>query len=66
MHGVQLDCKKNKELKEIYKVVIDKITIDKPSKEGALRLLFGQYFIRKLNHATEKESSPTEVDESFF
>ena len=57
--------KQNKELKEIYKVCIDKVTFEKKSKEVAVHLLFGQDFIRKLNHATEKESSPTEGDGSF-
>ena len=61
-----LDGKQNKELKEIYKVCIDKITFDKQSKEVAVHLLFGQDFIRKLHHATEKESSPTEGDGSFI
>ena len=60
-----LDGKQNKELKEIYKVCIDKVTFEKKSKEVAVHLLFGQDFIRKLNHATEKESSPTEGDGSF-
>ena len=60
-----LDGKQNKELKEIYKVCIDKVTFDKQSKEVAVHLLFGQDFIRKLNHATETESSPNEGDGSF-
>ena len=63
--GRSIDGKQNKELKEIYKVFIEKITFDKKSKEVTLHLLFSQDFVRKLNHATEKESSPTEGDGSF-
>ncbi|WP_161525896.1 recombinase family protein [Trichococcus alkaliphilus] len=63
--GRSIDGKQNKDLKEIYKVFIEKITFDKKSKEVTLHLVFSQDFVRKLNHATEKESSPTEGDGSF-
>ena len=60
-----LSCKEINNLKETYKVFIDKITFDKQSKEVAVHLLFGQDFIRKLNHATENEPSPDDGDRFF-
>ncbi|WP_051669189.1 recombinase family protein [Carnobacterium jeotgali] len=64
--GIAIKDKEKKELKEIYKTFIDKITFDKSTKEVNVHLVFNKEILRKLNSNLEKEPSSSLADEGSF
>lgn len=64
--GLAIKNKEKKELKEIYKTFIDKITFDKATKEVTVHLVFSKEILKMLNNNFGLEPSSSLADEGSF